>query len=407
MTISLCIRCGAKKFGAVRPCGHCDHAPHTQREMAYSLALSDHYFDHNTLTALSSEIARTGQIPNLPHEQEERFLSAVAEDQNMQILLHFNQVRNSAAEAMHAVPSEAFQLISQLPLYIFIAVAGADGRIDRKEVETFQKLMVLSTAAQLFKSPLFQALVVFGENAGSETSLSEASLEWFENGFATNAAHLVRQHCPRRERSEFAADVHTLAVAIGNASGGLFGFGNKLSRSEREVISELASLFSTSTQNPAAETSIVKFAQEWLNTFEHTFENAFGLDADSAELAAYVVSILDASLQMHLEEGAYKRQISTLINTLSRQVGLAPGDLVDVVRHRAKAYSDLTFRVIDEFMNSEEERKVRAGVQLAWELYANAAHRNPRGHMIQLIALLVPRTVEFTLMADKLVGSHR
>ncbi|MDH3582577.1 MAG: hypothetical protein OEM91_18385 [Hyphomicrobiales bacterium] len=79
MTIALCVRCGSKKSGAMIACRSCDHAPSDAKEMAYSTALSDHYFDVEVLEQIAAEIRKTGKCPLLPPVQEEKFIRAIAE----------------------------------------------------------------------------------------------------------------------------------------------------------------------------------------------------------------------------------------------------------------------------------------------------------------------------------------
>jgi hypothetical protein len=45
VTIAICVQCGATKFGALTPCKECAYMPATERDVIYSMALSDHYMD--------------------------------------------------------------------------------------------------------------------------------------------------------------------------------------------------------------------------------------------------------------------------------------------------------------------------------------------------------------------------
>ena len=56
MTIALCTRCGAKKFGAFSPCQECGFTPTSSEERAKSVLLSDHHHAHTELDKLSDMI---------------------------------------------------------------------------------------------------------------------------------------------------------------------------------------------------------------------------------------------------------------------------------------------------------------------------------------------------------------
>ena len=74
MTIAVCMSCGSMKFGAIVRCKSCGATPSSEREIAYSLALSDHYFDHETLRWISESMKGGKAHPTLPKDQEEVFL---------------------------------------------------------------------------------------------------------------------------------------------------------------------------------------------------------------------------------------------------------------------------------------------------------------------------------------------
>lgn len=79
MTIAVCVFCGGMKFGSFVCCKSCGVTPSSEREIAYSLALSDHHFDHETLKQISEWMKDGKAHPTLPKEQEEAFLAAARE----------------------------------------------------------------------------------------------------------------------------------------------------------------------------------------------------------------------------------------------------------------------------------------------------------------------------------------
>jgi hypothetical protein len=79
MTIAVCVSCGGMKFGSFVCCKSCGVTPSSERELAYSLALSDHYFDHETLKQISESMRSGKAHPTLPKEQEDVFLAHARE----------------------------------------------------------------------------------------------------------------------------------------------------------------------------------------------------------------------------------------------------------------------------------------------------------------------------------------
>ncbi len=66
MTVAVCINCGTQKEGSFTKCPHCDFAPVSDLELAYSLAFSDSHYPPDTLAEIGDEIARTGVCGSQP-----------------------------------------------------------------------------------------------------------------------------------------------------------------------------------------------------------------------------------------------------------------------------------------------------------------------------------------------------
>lgn len=56
MTIALCTKCGAKKFGAFSPCEGCGFVPTSYEERAKSVMLSDHHHTRAELDKIGESI---------------------------------------------------------------------------------------------------------------------------------------------------------------------------------------------------------------------------------------------------------------------------------------------------------------------------------------------------------------
>ena len=399
MTIALCIKCGARKFGSVIACDECGHAPASQVEAAYSVVLSDHYFDLETLDLIASDIGRTGKCPSLPAEQEEKFLRAVAEDPIIQRVIGANAINNEAAAAREAIPASEFEFINRLPLLIFVMVAGADGKIDKKETATFADVLRLPVCGRVFKSPLFKALVLFGDH-----SPENAKPRHLNSDYAWEVASIVRRHLNAQQLKSFSEDAEALALIIAGASGGFLGFGDKISRSEHRAIGELRRAFKLPDMAPSAP-SLGKFAVDWTHSFVQLLENDFGLQIDRSEIGAYVVSVLDFSLQANAEEKVYRAQISEVVRSVATHVQLEANELVTLSQERASGYVTPTTDVLRRIANHHATDGASPEIQMAWEFYFRAARRHPKGHMIELTTLLVPAMFDFVIDTEKAVRS--
>ena len=83
MTVAVCALCGAIKHGAFTPCGEFGQTPKSDIDLAYSLALTDHYFRVDTLQEISDDFKKTGERPHLSPDQEAQMLSAALETKKM------------------------------------------------------------------------------------------------------------------------------------------------------------------------------------------------------------------------------------------------------------------------------------------------------------------------------------
>jgi hypothetical protein len=63
MTQAICMRCGARKIGALTPCPECRFDPATPEEKARSIVLSDHHLDPLSLENAAKAIRAGEEIP--------------------------------------------------------------------------------------------------------------------------------------------------------------------------------------------------------------------------------------------------------------------------------------------------------------------------------------------------------
>lgn len=101
MTIAVCVRCGEIKLGAITSCPGCRHVPLDDDDFVYSIVLSDHYFNPETLNQISASMKNGGPRPSLTPDQEaairKRLLAERDANPRMKKLLELQRARASAA----------------------------------------------------------------------------------------------------------------------------------------------------------------------------------------------------------------------------------------------------------------------------------------------------------------------
>ena len=92
--MAVCVHCGFIKHGA---CGSCGSLPESETGLAYSLALTDHYFSAETLQGISAAMLAGAPHPTLPPEQEQHFRQMItADDKLMRALAKMRRKLKSA-----------------------------------------------------------------------------------------------------------------------------------------------------------------------------------------------------------------------------------------------------------------------------------------------------------------------
>ena len=66
MTIAICIKCGAEKFGAFVSCKACGFRPTSDEELAKSLMVTDRYFPVDTLRNIGKDLSAGGDVQFSP-----------------------------------------------------------------------------------------------------------------------------------------------------------------------------------------------------------------------------------------------------------------------------------------------------------------------------------------------------
>lgn len=135
-------------------------------------------------------------------------------------------------------PQFADEMLAQTPLLVFMLVAAADGKVDKKEQATLAKLC---ENVEQFPSPLFQSAVgTMVENAERYFGLFQA--EGFDCGESLGDAIEVLEDEHPGEAQAFKESLMAWGNAIAEASGGFLGFGSKIGEEEAASLANIASL---------------------------------------------------------------------------------------------------------------------------------------------------------------------
>lgn len=135
--------------------------------------------------------------------------------------------------------SEEWQALQYSPLWVFSAVAGADGEIDDQEMHALVKEV---EEAPLYKTPLvrevFSSVSVDFNNIMKQYGADSRDVS---EGLG-DVADLLAKKVPVEESKAFKAALIFLGVNVAKSSGGFFGFGDKVSDEEKGALGLIAAI---------------------------------------------------------------------------------------------------------------------------------------------------------------------
>lgn len=392
MTVAICINCGGHKEGSFTKCPRCDFAPVSNLELAYSLAFSDSNLPVEALAQLGDEIARTGTCPPLPAAQEADFQKQVARYRLRKVIVADNLETNEAAAAKARIPAKDYAHLQRLPLLIFRLVAGADAKVDRKELQALKNLMRVPICRDTFASHLFKSLIYFGSTATGAKKVQSLS-----DAYLTQIRSILDKHLSPEQFNEFGEDVLTFGSIIAAASGGVLGFGNKISKEEKVALYLLESYFPRRTADKGEYSPVLSATTEaWVQKFDGTMFKSFGFRPSKTQIGVYTSSIQDFVARSSLRKPDYLIERGEILHKTSTVVGLAPNDLNALLSKQSALYVTLTRAAMRAVATSDKAQIESALKQLAWEFHDKCYRRDPMGHMVELINVLAPKMMEFT-----------
>jgi hypothetical protein len=403
MTVAICINCGRQKKGSFTRCPRCDFAPVSDLELAYSLAYSDSHYPPDMLARIGGDIESTGICPPLPQDEEVSFQKKVATYRLKNIVVADNRETNEAAAAKSEIPAKDYAHLQRLPLLIFRLVAGADAKVDRKELAAFKNLMRVPICRDTFGSPLFKSLIYFGSGPRGDRQIHKLN-----DAYLTQTRSILDKHLSPEQFNEFREDVLTFGSIIAAASGGFLGLGNKISEAEKLALYLLESYFPRRAEGSGEYTPVLSTTTEaWVRKFDGTLFKSFGFRPSMTQIGVYTSSIQDFVARISLRKPDYLIERGEILHKTSTVVGLAPNDLNALLSKQAPLYVTLTRRALRAVSSSDKAQIEAALRQLAWEFHDKCYRRDPLGHMIELITVLAPMMMEFTFETLSLMKSRR
>lgn len=150
---------------------------------------------------------------------------------------HFEDEGDAAANEPFS--NTEWNSLLNAPFVVFFAVAASDGKIDDKEAK---KLVSIIAASKQQANGLFQKILLEGSAHIPQflNKLSRGGINVIEE--LTLVSELVDSKLSQESAGEFKQRLYAFAKQIAESSGGLFGFGSKISKEEKAALAAIALL---------------------------------------------------------------------------------------------------------------------------------------------------------------------
>jgi hypothetical protein len=100
MTQAVCFNCGELKFGSFTECGHCHLRPATDDHMAFSMAISDHYFSIDQLNEIGQKI-KNGENIKLNEDDKRKLINGMQEArENNELVKTLEQIQRAQSQSV-------------------------------------------------------------------------------------------------------------------------------------------------------------------------------------------------------------------------------------------------------------------------------------------------------------------
>jgi hypothetical protein len=93
MTIAICMNCGEEKWGAFNPCEKCGFHPRTEGELVWSICVSDHYLNKETMREIGDKV-KIGEVPTIDSATHNMMIEQLRETGLMKMMRMSPQEEN-------------------------------------------------------------------------------------------------------------------------------------------------------------------------------------------------------------------------------------------------------------------------------------------------------------------------
>jgi len=139
----------------------------------------------------------------------------------------------------HGISAAHWAIIENAPVAAFLLVAGADGKVDRKELKVFARRVTAGLVGS-DASPIMSSAVQRASD-GLEDRLAQFSTKSAKElvRLVAVSRHAVSQDAGEEAADAFAKSLYSMAYQVAQASGGLLSLGSKIDRNEKMVLEGL------------------------------------------------------------------------------------------------------------------------------------------------------------------------
>lgn len=149
--------------------------------------------------------------------------------------------------------SDEWSVLESAPMGVFISVANADGKIDKKEIKAF--ISVLKNHNEFGNELTQEVLRSVGNKYDENENFDKVALE--EN--LKKVAEILEQKIDFKEALNFKKTLIATGIHVGNSSGGLFA--SKFSEEEVEALKKVGSLLGVTESQLQQSPSIRELIQ--------------------------------------------------------------------------------------------------------------------------------------------------
>jgi hypothetical protein len=132
---------------------------------------------------------------------------------------------------------QEFESLKQSPFLIFFLVAAADGKVDKKELIEFVKLLA---EPEKFNNPLLNRIItnVINDIPSAIASMAQQQIDYIDE--LGKLKTIIDNKLSSEEANAFKVALLLVGKGIAEASGGFLGFGSKISKEEKIALAAIA-----------------------------------------------------------------------------------------------------------------------------------------------------------------------